>query len=160
MHEFGDKDEHKGLTRAEATAQMGEEALIAAVAEEAMASHGRTSYGEDRPKRRVTFENNVHPCAHVGTKTFSHIQSCDCRICLSGSTGDGAASGERLWRSRPGVKKEQAFGKWMYDESDSEKCECTPGEAGEKELGFVHNAVKCECDTCRYCYTCQDDEVK
>jgi hypothetical protein len=24
----------------------------------------------------------------------------------------------------------------------------------------VHNAVRCECDTCRYCYTCQDDEVK
>jgi hypothetical protein len=24
----------------------------------------------------------------------------------------------------------------------------------------VHNAVKCECDTCRYCYICQDDEVK
>jgi hypothetical protein len=93
--EFGDRDEHKGLTRAEVTAQMGEEALIAAVAEEAMASHGRTSYGEDRPKRRVTFEDNVHPCAHVGTKTSSHIQCCDCRICLSGSTGDGAASGER-----------------------------------------------------------------
>ena len=24
----------------------------------------------------------------------------------------------------------------------------------------MHNAVKCERDTCRYCYTCQDDEVK
>jgi hypothetical protein len=153
--EFGDKDEHKGLTRAEVTAQMGEKALLAAVAEEAMASHGRTLYGEDRPKWRVTFKDTVHPCAHVGTKTSSHIQSCDCRICLSGSTGDGAASGERLWRSRPGDKKEQTFGKWMmmmmmiiikwmYDESDNEKCECTPGEAGEKELGFVHNTVKCE----------------
>jgi hypothetical protein len=32
--------------------------------------------------------------------------------------------------------------------------------AGEKKLGFVHHAVKCECDTCRYCYICQDDEVK
>jgi hypothetical protein len=153
-------DEHKGLTRVEVTAQMGEEALIAAVAEEAMASHGRTSYGEDRPKRRVTFEDKMHPCAHVGTKTSFPLPACDCRMCLSGSTGDGAASGERLWRSRPGVKKEQAFGKWVYDESDSEKCECTPGEAGEKELVFVHNAVKCECDTCRYCYICQEDEVK
>ncbi len=69
-------------------------------------------------------------------------------------------SGERLWRSRPDIKKEQAFGKWVYAESDRERCGCTPGEAGEKELGFVHNAVKCECDTCRYCYACQDDEVK
>ena len=94
MHEFGDKDEHKGLTRAEVTAQMEEEALIAAVAEEAMASHGRTSYGDGRPKRRVTFKDTVHPCAHVRTKTSSHIQSCDCGICLSGRTGDGAASGE------------------------------------------------------------------
>jgi uncharacterized small protein (DUF1192 family) len=125
--EFGDKDEHKGLTRAEVTAQMGEEALIAAVAEEAMASHGRTSYGEDRPERRVTFEDKMLPCAHVGTKTSFPLPACDCRICLSGSTGDGAASGERQWRSRPDVKKEQAFGKWVYDESDSEKCECTPG---------------------------------
>ena len=55
--EFGDKNEHKGMTRAEVTAQLGKEALIAAVAEEAMASHGRTSHGEERPKRRVTFED-------------------------------------------------------------------------------------------------------
>ena len=50
--EFGDEDEHKGLTRAEVIAKMGEEALIAAVAEEAMASHERTSYGEGRPQRQ------------------------------------------------------------------------------------------------------------
>jgi hypothetical protein len=158
--EFGDKDEHKGKTRAEVTAQMGEEALIAAVAEEAMASHGRTSYSEDRPKRHVTFEGNMHPCAHCGTKTSTSIPACDCRMCLNGNTGDTAASGEQLWKSRTDIKKEQTFCKWRYDESDTEKCECTPGEAGQKELGFVHNAVKCECDTCRYCYVCQDDEVK
>jgi hypothetical protein len=81
-------------------------------------------------------------------------------MCLNGNTGDTAASGEQLWKSRTEIKKEQTFCKWRYDESDTEKCECTPGEAGQKELGFVHNAVKCECDTCRYCYTCQDDEVK
>ena len=50
--------------------------------------------------------------------------------------------------------------KWIYDESDRGSCRCTPGEAGEKELGFVHNAVKCERATCQYCYFCQGDEVK
>jgi hypothetical protein len=68
VKEFGDKDDHKGLTRAEVIAKMGEEALIAAVAEEATTSHGRTSYGEDRPQRRVTFDDDVHPCAQVGKK--------------------------------------------------------------------------------------------
>ncbi len=61
--EFGDKIEQKGLTRTEVIAKMGEEALIAAVAEEAMASHGRTYYSEGRPQRRVTFDDDVHPCA-------------------------------------------------------------------------------------------------
>ena len=91
--EFGDKDEHKGMKRAEVTAQLGKEALIAAVAEEAMASHGRTSHGEERPKRRVTFEDNLHPCAHVGTMTSSSIPACDCGTCLNGGTGAGAPSG-------------------------------------------------------------------
>ena len=50
--------------------------------------------------------------------------------------------------------------KWIYDESDRVSCRCTPGEAGEKELGFVHNAVKFERATCQYCYICQGDEVK
>jgi len=158
--EFGDKDEHKGMKRAEVTAQLGKEALIAAMAEEAMASHGRTSYGEERPERHVTFEGNLHPCAHVGTMTSSSIPACDCGTCLNGGTGAGAPSGERLWRSRPDIKKDQEFDKWKYAESDRKRCECTPGGAGDKELGFVHNAVKCECDTCRYCYTCQTDEVK
>jgi hypothetical protein len=48
----------------------------------------------------------MHPYAHVGTKISFPLPACDCRMCLSGSTGDGAASGDRLWRSRPSVKKE------------------------------------------------------
>jgi hypothetical protein len=107
--EFGDKNEHKGMTRAEVTAQLGKEALLAAVAEEAMASHGRTSYGEERPKRRVTFEDNLHPCAHVVTMTSSSISACDCGTCLNGTIGAGAsdskvraclppAEGRRRWR--------------------------------------------------------------
>ena len=57
---FGDKAEHKGKTRREVNEELGEEALIAAVAEEAMASHGRTSYGEDRPGRKsVSFADEI-----------------------------------------------------------------------------------------------------
>jgi hypothetical protein len=79
--------------------------------------------------------------AHFGRRPNLNPYLIGPWMCLSGSTGDGASSEERLWRSRPDVKKEKAFGKWVYDESDSEKCECTPGEAGEKELGFVHKVV-------------------
>jgi hypothetical protein len=93
VKEFGDKDDHKGLTRAEVIAKMGEEALIAAVAEEATTSHGRSSYGEDRPQRRVTFDDDVHPCAQVVTKTSPFLPACDCGTCLSGSTDDSATPG-------------------------------------------------------------------
>jgi hypothetical protein len=97
-----------------------------------MASHGRTSDGEDRPERRVIFEDKMHPCAHVGAKTSFPLPAYDSRFCLSGRTGDGAASGERQWRSRPGVKKEQAFGKWVYDGSTTVK-----GSSGGRRKGVV-----------------------
>jgi hypothetical protein len=69
--------------------------------------------------------------------------------------------GDRSWGQKHTitVKRESVFSKWVYDESDSERCECLPGEAGEKESGFVHNAVKCEYAIFQYCYICQDDEV-
>ena len=133
--EFGDKTEHKGMTRVEVTEKMGEEALIAAVAEEAMASHGRTSYGEDRPRRKVKF--------------------------AEGTNDDSASGGQRRRSSlKKRIEEEQKFSKWMYDESEDAICGCTPGEPGEKEMGYVHSASKCECKTCCYCYACVGDEVK
>jgi hypothetical protein len=156
--EFGDKDEHQGRTRAEVIAEMGEEALIAAMAEEVLDAHGKTFYGEDRPNKRVTFEDSMHPCAHVGTnKSFSPL-TCDCKKCLSESTTCSATSGERSWEAR--VKEEQAFKKWEYGESGERKCGWIADEAGEKELGFVHCTARCQCRSCQYCYVCQGDEVK
>ena len=42
--EFGDKDEHQGLTRAEVIAEMGEEELVAAMAEEVLDAHGKKDF--------------------------------------------------------------------------------------------------------------------
>ena len=68
--EFGDKDEHQGRTRAEVIAEMGEEALIAAMAEEVLDAHGKTFYGEDRPNKRVTFEDRY---ASLRTRRYKQI---------------------------------------------------------------------------------------
>ena len=106
----------------------------------------KTFYGEDRPNKRVTFEDDMHPCAHVGTnKSFSPL-TCDCKKCLSESTTCSATSGERSWEAR--VKEEQAFKKWEYDESGERKCGWIADEAGEKELGFVHCTARCQCRSC------------
>ena len=149
--EFGDKEEHKGLTRAEVTARMGEEALIAAVAEEAMASHGRTSYGEDRPRRRVTFEEKEHPCAHVDAK--NSCLACDCGLCMSGSA-NGTMSGSRMWKAQYDTKGDLALDlkRWRYGKSGTETCGWMADEAEENEFGSVQCVARCRCDTCRFCY--------
>jgi len=120
---FGDKEEHRGMTRAEVIDKVSEEVLIAAVAEEAMGSHGRSSYAEDR-KRQVTF---------------------------AADTQNPTAANGRPWRRerKSRIQAEQAFDKWRYDESDLRSCGSKPGDAGEKEMGYVYNASKCECDIWR-----------
>ena len=94
---FGDKAQHKGMTRAEVVDKVCEEALTAAVAEEAMCSHGRSAYADDRPKRQVKFDDSVQD--HSKAKREAWLGS-----------------------RKHAIKAERLFDKWRYDESDLKAC--------------------------------------